>query len=107
MSRLGFLKVSPKPVGPVEKLADGSISFLPVRATLVRASLMIATSVRCPKGHVWDPAEFDDDPAPDSGPIACPYCGALCSSSIGPAYTDPTPPAADDPDAPPPSPVTS
>src|SRR5262245_66415289 len=40
----------------------------------------MATQVRCPKGHVWGPDEFDlDGEAPPTAPLACPYCGALCT----------------------------
>jgi tetratricopeptide (TPR) repeat protein/tRNA A-37 threonylcarbamoyl transferase component Bud32 len=61
-----------------------------------------ASSIRCPQGHTWDPLEFDDAPAPGDGPIACPFCGALCTGTIGPAKTRVAgEPPADDPDAPP------
>src|SRR5262245_44795136 len=43
---------------------------------------MSASTIRCPRGHTWDPAEFDDDPAPNGGPVACPYCGALCPPTV-------------------------
>jgi eukaryotic-like serine/threonine-protein kinase len=43
---------------------------------------MTALSIRCPRGHSWDPAEFDDDPAPVDSPVACPYCGALCTPTV-------------------------
>ncbi len=42
---------------------------------------MSAILIRCPRGHSWDPAEFDDDPGPAIGPVACPYCGALCGET--------------------------
>jgi serine/threonine protein kinase len=61
-----------------------------------------ASSIRCPRGHTWDPLEFDDAPAPADGPVACPFCGALCSGSVDPPKTriGDNPPA-DDPAAPP------
>ncbi|HEX3147121.1 MAG TPA: serine/threonine-protein kinase [Gemmataceae bacterium] len=65
---------------------------------------MSANSIRCPRGHTWDPSEFDDDPAPVAGPVACPYCGSLCgaASSIRPTDTLPPPePPVADKDAPP------
>jgi serine/threonine protein kinase len=46
-----------------------------------------ASSIRCPRGHSWDPLEFDDAPAPGDGPVACPYCGVLCNATHGPAKT--------------------
>ena len=40
----------------------------------------MATQVRCPKGHIWGPDEFDEaEPADPNAPVACPYCGALCT----------------------------
>ena len=47
----------------------------------------MGTQVRCPKGHVWAPDEFDDDDAPTdpTAPAACPYCGALCTVVAEPA----------------------
>src|SRR3954470_1773112 len=66
---------------------------------------MSPSAIRCPRGHTWDPAEFDDDPEPLSGPAACPYCGALCTSTYRPPDT-PAPEirSNEEPDAPPPIP---
>ena len=52
----------------------------------------MSTLLRCPRGHGWDPAEFDDDPAAPGMPVACPLCGALCGLPDDP----PTPLPADD-----------
>jgi len=46
----------------------------------------MATTVRCPNGHVWRPDEFDGgagalDP---TASLPCPYCGTLCTESAGP-----------------------
>ena len=66
---------------------------------------MSPSAIRCPRGHTWDPAEFDDDPEPLPGPAACPFCGALCTSTYRPPDT-PAPEiwSNDEPDAPPPIP---
>ncbi|HKB04060.1 MAG TPA: serine/threonine-protein kinase [Gemmataceae bacterium] len=42
--------------------------------------------VRCPKGHVWGIDEFDPDAelAAPTAPVACPYCGALCTVAAEP-----------------------
>ena len=66
---------------------------------------MSPSVIRCPRGHTWDPAEFDDDPEPLSGPAACPYCGALCTSTYHPPDTPPPEIRSnDEPEAPPPIP---
>jgi tetratricopeptide (TPR) repeat protein/tRNA A-37 threonylcarbamoyl transferase component Bud32 len=67
----------------------------------------MGTEVRCPKGHLWRPDEFDDTaPADPTGPLACPYCGALCTAVAEPATrvppaTKPDPEPAAEPNAPP------
>ncbi|HJZ90888.1 MAG TPA: serine/threonine-protein kinase [Gemmataceae bacterium] len=46
----------------------------------------MATQLRCPKGHLWRPDEFDDEAAPTdpTAAVACPYCGALCTVAAEP-----------------------
>jgi serine/threonine protein kinase len=41
--------------------------------------------IRCPRGHLWRPEEFDDRAAPldPSAPVVCPYCGLLCTVAAG------------------------
>src|SRR5262245_262392 len=46
----------------------------------------VATQLRCPRGHLWRPDEFDDEAAPTdpTAAVACPYCGALCTVAAEP-----------------------
>lgn len=41
----------------------------------------MATQVRCPAGHLWGLDDFDTaaDPLDPTTPVACPYCGELCT----------------------------
>src|SRR5262245_10341538 len=47
----------------------------------------MASQVRCPAGHVWGLDEFDDSAGPfdPTIPIACPYCGILCTIVADPS----------------------
>jgi tetratricopeptide (TPR) repeat protein len=38
----------------------------------------MSTSLRCPRGHRWDLSE--DGTSEPGTPVACPFCGVLCSS---------------------------
>jgi eukaryotic-like serine/threonine-protein kinase len=51
----------------------------------------MGTKVRCPKGHLWGVDEFGEEAAP-TAPVACPYCGALCTVAA-----EPSPPTRRDP----------
>src|SRR5262245_16346141 len=52
----------------------------------MQRGLLMATTVRCPNGHVWRPDEFDGVAGAfePTASLPCPYCGTLCTEFGGP-----------------------